>query len=135
MTPLNRIVETGLYVHDLEASERFYADVLGLECLGREAGRHVFFRVGNEAVLLLFRAEATRAEAETPHGAEGAGHVAFGVAVDELERWRARLAERGVVIEQDVEWPRGGRSFYFRDPSGNLLEIVTPGVWGLSSGW
>jgi catechol 2,3-dioxygenase-like lactoylglutathione lyase family enzyme len=24
---------------------------------------------------------------------------------------------------------------YFRDPSGNLVELLTPGVWGLPSGW
>jgi catechol 2,3-dioxygenase-like lactoylglutathione lyase family enzyme len=72
---------------------------------------------------------------QTPHGATGAGHVAFGVAADELAGWRSRLVAAGVIIEEDAEWPRGGRSFYFRDPSGNLLEIVTPGLWGLPSGW
>src|SRR4029077_18016396 len=28
-----------------------------------------------------------------------------------------------------------GRSIYFRDPAGNLVELVTPGIWGLPSGW
>jgi catechol 2,3-dioxygenase-like lactoylglutathione lyase family enzyme len=135
MTALGRIVETCLYVTDLEASERFYADVLGLECRGREAGRHVFFRVGEESVLLLFRSEATRKDPETPHGSSGSGHAAFGVGAEEIGAWRERLVGRGVTIEKDAEWPRGGRSFYFRDPAGNLLEIVTPGVWGLPSGW
>jgi catechol 2,3-dioxygenase-like lactoylglutathione lyase family enzyme len=27
--------------------------------------------------------------------------------------------------------PRGGRSFYFRDPAGNSLELATPRIWGL----
>jgi catechol 2,3-dioxygenase-like lactoylglutathione lyase family enzyme len=84
---------------------------------------------------LLFRAETTMKEGDTPHGATGAGHAAFGVAADELGEWRRLLVERGVAIEKDAEWSRGGRSFYFRDPAGNLLEIVTPGVWGLPSGW
>ena len=32
-------------------------------------------------------------------------------------------------------WPGGGRSIYFRDPAGNCVELVTPGVWGLPGGW
>jgi hypothetical protein len=34
-----------------------------------------------------------------------------------------------------IEWPSGGRSIYFRDPAGNLVDLVTPGVWGLPSDW
>lgn len=29
----------------------------------------------------------------------------------------------------------GGKSIYFRDPAGNSVELVTPGIWGLPSGW
>ena len=36
-----------------------------------------------------------------------------------------------MTIEQEVDWPRGGRSFYFRDPAGNSLELATPRIWGL----
>jgi catechol 2,3-dioxygenase-like lactoylglutathione lyase family enzyme len=36
-----------------------------------------------------------------------------------------------VAIEQEMDWPRGGRSFYFRDPAGNSLELATPKIWGL----
>jgi hypothetical protein len=35
----------------------------------------------------------------------------------------------GVAIEQEVDWPRGGKSLYFRDPAGNSVELLTPGVW------
>jgi catechol 2,3-dioxygenase-like lactoylglutathione lyase family enzyme len=69
------------------------------------------------------------------HGASGSGHVAFGIKAEELAAWRERLQSKGVAIEQEVEWPRGGKSVYFRDPAGNSVELVTPGVWGLPSGW
>ena len=36
-------------------------------------------------------------------------------------------AERG--IEKEMKWGSGGRSIYFRDPVGNLVEIVTKGQW------
>jgi catechol 2,3-dioxygenase-like lactoylglutathione lyase family enzyme len=54
-----RILESALYVTDLDAAEDFYREVLGLELLTKAAGRHVFFRCG-DGVLLLFNAEATR---------------------------------------------------------------------------
>jgi len=46
-----------------------------------------------------------------------------------LEAWEKRLAEKGVAIESKVKWERGGQSLYFRDPDGNLLELITPGAW------
>ena len=52
------IVETAIYVDDLDRAEEFYRDVLRLEVIGKEAGRHVFFRVG-DGVLLAFDPEAT----------------------------------------------------------------------------
>ena len=47
-----------------------------------------------------------------------------------LERWRAWLGELGIAIERELDWPRGGRSLYFRDPSGNSIELITRGTWG-----
>jgi len=38
------------------------------------------------------------------------------------------LFRRG-VLEQQVAWPRGGTSLYFRDPDRHLVELATPGLW------
>ncbi len=135
MRPIAKVVETCLYVEDLGRAEAFYRDVLGLEVIATEPDRHLFFRVG-DGVFLLFRAEATLQEGDLPpHGARGPGHAAFGIPAEDLAGWKGRLEARGVPIEGEATWPRGGRSFYFRDPDGNLLELVTPGIWGLPSGW
>ena len=53
------ILESALYVTDLDASETFYRDVIGLERIAKVEGRHVFFRCG-QGVLLLFNAGATQ---------------------------------------------------------------------------
>jgi catechol 2,3-dioxygenase-like lactoylglutathione lyase family enzyme len=129
------VLETCVYAADLEAAERFYADVLGLEPFARVAGRHVFFRCG-AGVFLVFNPEATSVppSAGRPvplHGARGAGHAAFAVRAAELPPWRERLTEHGVAIEAEVEWPGGGRSLYVRDPAGNSIELATAAVWGL----
>ncbi|MDB5308052.1 MAG: glyoxalase/bleomycin resistance/extradiol dioxygenase family protein [Gemmataceae bacterium] len=130
------VVETAVYADDLAAAEHFYATVLGLPVIGREAGRHVFFRVGAGNVLLVFRPEATLRPGDLPpHGAAGPGHFALGVRADSLSVWRDHLAATGVVIEKEFVWPRGGHSVYFRDPAGNSVELVTPGLWGTPAGW
>lgn len=129
------VVETAIYVDDLDAAVRFYGDLLGLPVVARADGRHVFFAVG-PVMLLAFLPDATLGEGPgDAHGARGPGHFALGIARDALPYWRRRLAEAGVAIVKEVAWPRGGESIYFRDPAGNLAELVTPGIWGLESGW
>jgi catechol 2,3-dioxygenase-like lactoylglutathione lyase family enzyme len=123
------ILEACVYAPDLEAAERFYTDVLGMEVITRVEGRHVFFRCGGR-VFLVFDPAATAAGGGIPsHGATGPGHVCFAMAEDEIEAWRAHLQARGVAIETDYTWPGGGRSLYFRDPAGNSVELGTPCIW------
>ncbi len=135
MTP-SAILESALYVTDLATAEAFYRDVLGLPLLSKAQGRHVFFRCGH-GVLLLFDAEATRtpppADAPLnvpPHGATGQGHLCFAATAAEIADWKSHLEGHGITIEADFEWPKGGRSIYFRDPSGNSIEFAEPKIWG-----
>jgi catechol 2,3-dioxygenase-like lactoylglutathione lyase family enzyme len=130
MQPIDRVLETILYVDDLDAAERFYGEVLGLELDSRQPGLFVFFRCGR-AMLLLFEPEAASVGRKVPaHGARSPGHACFAIPEAALEDWRQHLEAAGVAIEQVVDWPRGGRSFYFRDPAGNSLELATPRIWG-----
>ena len=133
MVTATRIFETGLYVRDLDEAERFYTEVLGLEPVQRGEVL-IAFRCG-DGVLLLFDSEKTSAPGRSvpAHGTTGPGHVAFTARDDELDAWRQRLAQHGVEIESEVEWEVGGRSIYFRDPSGNSLEFAPPTLWG--GGW
>lgn len=131
------ILESALYVSDLDIAETFYADILGLEKIAAVPNRHVFFKCGS-GVLLLFNAEATRQPPSPgaklpvpPHGTTGQGHLCFAATAEEFERWKAHLTEKNIVIEADFEWPGGGRSIYFRDPSGNSLEFAEPRIWKL----
>ncbi len=132
------ILEAALYVSDLAEAERFYGEALGLGRIARVEGRHVFFRCG-QTVLLLFNPAATAeppaADARLPvppHGARGQGHLCFAATAEEIARWKAHLEAAGIAIEADFEWPGGGRSIYFRDPSGNSLEFAEPRIWGLT---
>ncbi|TIO87088.1 MAG: glyoxalase/bleomycin resistance/extradiol dioxygenase family protein [Mesorhizobium sp.] len=131
------ILESALYVTDLQAAEQFYRDIIGLEALGKVEGRHVFFRCG-DGVLLLFNAEATKippapdAKVKVPpHGTAGEGHLCFTATAGEIVEWRRHLAAKNIAIESDFEWPQGGHSIYIRDPSGNSIEFAEPRIWGL----
>jgi catechol 2,3-dioxygenase-like lactoylglutathione lyase family enzyme len=131
------ILETSVYARDLDAAERFYTTVLGLEVITRRAGRHVFLRCGR-GVFLVFNPEQTESESTLVggialplHGAHGPGHMAFAVHEADMESWRARLQAAGVPVETEIRWPGGGHSLYFRDPAGNSIELATPRLWGL----
>jgi len=89
-------------------------------------------------VLLIFNPEETEIHYKEgqlpvpPHGARGPGHLCFRAEAAELDEWRTRLEAAGVAIESDMEWPQGGRSIYFRDPSGNSLEFAEARIWGIA---
>lgn len=127
-----RVLETCLYVDDLDAAERFYATVLGLELDAKVSGRHVFFRCGNGMFLLFDPRTTSQPSGNFPtHGSHGPGHAAFATMPAEIPAWREQLRRHGVPIEAEVTWPGGGQSLYFRDPAGNSLELATPNIWGL----
>lgn len=128
---LEGILETVLYYppgfHD-EVSA-FYEEVMGFRPIGSSEGRFLFYRAGG-SVFLLFEHEASaKQDSPPPHGARGAGHVCFVVPEHAYDSWKSHLARNGADVESELEWPRGGRSFYFRDPAGNALEIADRDVW------
>ena len=139
MTPpvpsVSGVLETCLYAEDLDPAADFYEGVIGLQRFATVDDRHVFFRCGR-GVFLLFNPLKTREEdgEVPPHGATGAGHVAFAVGPEQLNEWRSHLERSGVPIEREVRWPRGGLSLYLRDPAGNSVELTTPTIWSLPEG-
>jgi catechol 2,3-dioxygenase-like lactoylglutathione lyase family enzyme len=130
MPKLDGILETAIHTEDMVRSRAFYEDVLGLEPIYSE-NRLSAYAVAGRDVLLVFRKGTTGQTVTLPsgtipgHGGDGALHVAFAIGKDELVRWEAHLASRGVTIEGRNDWSRGGRSIYFRDPDGHLLELAT----------
>lgn len=132
--PIERLLETALYVDDLARARTFYVDVLGAGVL-LDSARLLALDVAGASVLLLFRRGATAEPLDTPggtvppHGGSGVQHVALAIAADTLDAWRAHLAGHGVALESEVRWPRGGTSLYVRDPDGHSVELVTPGLW------
>jgi catechol 2,3-dioxygenase-like lactoylglutathione lyase family enzyme len=136
MPPIRAVIETSLYVEDLNRSQAFYNRVMGLRVLSADQ-RLCALRVSDRQVLLLFKKGASQEAMSYPGGVipghDGQGRLHLGLAIDEadLTTWERHLEAIGVAIESRVHWPRGGRSLYFRDPDGHLLELLTPGVWAI----
>lgn len=134
MKRITGIIETALYTDDLERAVDFYRRVLGFETMIGDARFHAF-SVAERHVLLLFLRGASVTPVPIPggvippHDGSGQNHVGFSVEPESLAEWEAQLAAHGVAIEGRMHWERGGKSIYFRDPDGHLLELLTPGVW------
>ncbi|HEV7310187.1 VOC family protein [Ensifer sp.] len=135
---LEGILETALYVGDLDAAEAFYGGILGLQRISRAGNRHVFYHCGQGVLLIFNPAETVKPPAPDaalpvpPHGTTGRGHMCFRVRAEALDAWKAKLETAGIEIESDLRWPNGARSFYFRDPAGNSLECAEPGLWSIT---
>ena len=136
MPQLTGVLETSLYVEDLERSIRFYLEVMQFQKLVGDQ-RFGALQAARQQVLLLFKKGASTEPMRIdggvipPHDGSGQMHLAFAVSAQELEPWERWLEQHQVVIESKVRWERGGQSIYFRDPDGHLLELVTPGCWAI----
>jgi catechol 2,3-dioxygenase-like lactoylglutathione lyase family enzyme len=136
MTRLHGVLETSLYISDLDRAVKFYREVLGLRLIEDkyfEGGRGAALQVGTgPSVLLLFRADVTRQGGMLlAHGTTGAGHAAFRIVASEIPAWRERLRAHGVPIEQEFAFGDNPPSIYFRDPDGNVLELAVETIWAL----
>ncbi|WP_276368257.1 VOC family protein [Chryseolinea sp. H1M3-3] len=125
-----KIKETCLYVHDLEKTKKFYHEVLGLEIINYEEGKHIFFRLGS-SVLLCFNPEDSKTKkTPPPHYGGGKQHVAFEVKKSDYNYAKAEITSKGIAIIDEVIWKSGETSFYFEDLEGNVLEILPDkGIW------
>ena len=107
--------------HDKEASARFFARIFGLNYEGPE-GHFAPVRV-NETLTLDF----DNARSFESH------HYAFHVSDEEFDAILQRVQVAGIPYGSDPwnqenrqlnSW-REGRGFYFRDPNGHLIELMT----------
>ena len=105
-----------LYCHDLEQAKRFYTKVLGGEVIHDVDGFSEVRLAGIIIGITVRPGTTTAPAAEYPH-------YAFLVESDDLLPAVSWLRQNGVVTSEP--WTRDGVKglLYFRDPSGNLLEL------------
>lgn len=113
-------------VNNLDESEKFYGDLLGLKHLGRLGNSGMScFNVGDHNILLCERSAAV----DKSHVEERNVHHSFTVSPETLVQACKIFRERNVRIEE-LYYRKGGyfpgRELYFFDPSGNRLELRDP---------
>ncbi|MEC8958407.1 MAG: VOC family protein [Chloroflexota bacterium] len=120
------VTHWSIAVNNLEESEEFYGEFLGLELVGRLGNsRMTCFKVAEHRILL--------AERKNPQDVSGQSeeqvHHSFTVSTETLIKACKLFLEHEVPIDQLVHRKQGfftGRELYFFDPSGNKLELRDP---------
>ena len=115
-----------LKVRDLQRSEKFYGEVLGMQAVGRNPEpRMAFFTCGAKGNHHDFALMELGDRAASPDDATtGLAHVAFrvGRSADELTLFRGRLHESGTPVLYEAD--RGfAKSLHVLDPDGNEVEL------------
>jgi catechol 2,3-dioxygenase-like lactoylglutathione lyase family enzyme len=153
---LRGINHLALVCSDMERTVDFYSNTLGMPLvktieLPNGMGQHFFFDIGNGDCLAFFwfpNAPKAAPGVASPAGVPGIGgeivtahasmnHVAFDVAPEKMEEYRARLKEKGVKVSMILNHDNSPsqvskevtddvfvRSMYFMDPDGILLEFA-----------
>lgn len=118
------VVHFSIAVSDLEASRKFYTEILGLTLVhSASATGMVFLRAGNDHVILA-RSDAPLQR--NPKDSRRAHH-AFKVDADKYEDAKTFLASKGVEVFEEEDRQKGvfvGRQFYIRDPDGTVIEFT-----------
>jgi catechol 2,3-dioxygenase-like lactoylglutathione lyase family enzyme len=127
--PFAALHHVALVTNDMEATVRFYRDVLGSEIAmahrqGERDVRHYFITVAPNTVFAFFEFPEAEMpewqEATRPKSGRHLDHVDFYVeSIDDVRRWEQRLTEHNVPIKRTI----GGDSIFFHDPNNIVIQL------------
>ena len=103
------------WVTDMERAVRFYREILGLFLRNQEGENWAVFDVGG-------RQFALHRVVEGHPSAPGGATAVF--AVDDLDRARTVLSERGVQFGHEGDVEGYARFASFQDPDGNTIQLI-----------
>ncbi|HEX2088647.1 MAG TPA: VOC family protein [Actinomycetota bacterium] len=103
------------WVSDMERAVRFYREILGLSLHNQEGDNWAVFDVGGRQFALHRLVEG--------HPAAPGGATAV-FAVEDLDRARTVLSERGVQFGHEGDVEGYARFASFQDPDGNTVQLI-----------
>jgi catechol 2,3-dioxygenase-like lactoylglutathione lyase family enzyme len=117
------VVHFSIPVSNLEASRKFYTEILGLKLKFEARGAGMVFLTAGEDHVILCKSDTKmqRSAAENRRI-----HHAFKVDADKYDEAKTFLRLKGVDIFEEEHRKSGvfvGRQFYVRDPDGTVIEF------------
>ena len=114
-----------LITDDVAALARFYAQVTGATAEGDET--HVELHTAGAGIAIF---SVAGMEALAPHSMQGAGRGSLTISfrVQDADAEYERIKALGATfVKPPQTHPWGARSFWFRDPDGNIVNFYTTG--------
>lgn len=112
---------TTISVKDLDASQNFYQEIVGLPLNAR-------FAAGPETEIAFLGGEGTTVELICNKGVEAAAidkGISLGFSVPSLEEKIVFLKERGITLESEILSPNPNMRFFFiQGPDGLRIQFV-----------
>ena len=115
-----RIGYVRLFVTDLAAAKKFYAQILGLEILWEYENKAIGFDLGPVLIVEDVSSEEDREERDL-----AGRYVGCSIEVEDIQATYSELLAKGVRFAtppEKQEW--GGTLAHFKDPAGNVLTLV-----------
>lgn len=119
--PIVELGHTGLWVNDLEAMEKFYTDIVGLQVTDRDDDLGIVFlsaRPDSEHHEMVLQRGRT-----APSGAKLTHQISWRIdSLETLIAYHHRLRDAQVPVQQEVTHGNA-MGIYFFDPEGNRDEV------------
>lgn len=118
--PTAGVRHIALYVRDLDAAERFYIDLLGMQVEWRPDADNVYLTSGNDNLALHCTDRIFDA------GDQILDHIGFILKTpQDVDAWYDFLRANGVEMKSDARTHRdGARSFYCVGPEGVMVQMI-----------
>lgn len=120
---INGIEHIAICAKDTAALCKWYVETFNFSVIFDNGEGVYFIRANDGTVFEIMKFKSGVQPWDT--SAIGLRHIALSVSKDDFDYEVNRIKSMGLKIEADVsEAPNGVKTFFFRDPEGNLLHFI-----------